>query len=271
MSPSRLLVPGALLVAGVLLQASAPARIQGDGVSVTFLANEGVMLAGGGRRVLIDALFEKYKGDFAIAADSTQLALRNARAPFDSVNLILVTHHHGDHFQPAPVVAHLRANPRVAVLASQQVVDSLRGRITAADIGPRVMARAVARGASRRDTVNGVPITVLGLAHHDLQHYGYIVEIGGRRVLHVGDTDDGAKSFPAFRLDTMRIDVALLPQWMGMRPQGREMIERWIKPRHVAFIHLGSSERSQRDAESAIRAMMPEATVFTRSLETRRW
>jgi L-ascorbate metabolism protein UlaG (beta-lactamase superfamily) len=246
-----------------------PAR-QADGVAVTFLANEGVLLSGGSKRVLIDALFEKYKGDFAIAAESTQLALRTARAPFDSVNLVLVTHHHGDHFQPAPMAAHLRANPRAALLASQQVIDSLRGRITP-EIGPRVMARAVARGAMRRDTVNGVPVTVLGLAHHDLQHYGYIVEIGGRRVLHVGDTDDGAKSFPAFRLDTMRIDLALLPQWMGMRPQGREMIERWIKPRHVAFFHLGNRESFQREAETAIRSNMPQATVLSRSLETRRW
>jgi L-ascorbate metabolism protein UlaG (beta-lactamase superfamily) len=271
MPSRRAVAPVALVLAALLLQAFVPGARQGDGVTVTFIANEGVLLAGGSKRVLIDALFEKYKSDFAIAADSTQLALRTARAPFDSVNLVLVTHHHGDHFQPAPMAAHLRANSHAALLAPQQVVDSLRGRIAAADIGPRVMARAVARGASRRDTVNGVPVTVLGLAHHDLQHYGYIVEIGGRRVLHVGDTDDGAKSFPAFRLDTMRIDLALLPQWMGMRPQGREMIERWIKPRHVAFFHLGSRASFQREAEEAIRANLPQATVLVRSLETRRW
>ena len=259
-----------MFLAAVLLQASTRVSSQADGVTVTFLANEGVLLSGGSKRVFIDALFEKYKSGFAIAADSTQLALRTARAPFDSVNLVLVTHHHGDHFQPAPIAGHLRANPLAALLAPQQVVDSLRGRITQ-DFAPRVMARAVARGAMRRDTVNGVPVTVLGLAHHDLQHYGYVVEIGGRRVLHVGDTDDGAKSFPVFRLDTMRIDLALLPQWMGMRPQGREMIERWIKPRHVAFFHVGSSASDQREAERAIRANMPDASVLTRSLETRRW
>lgn len=268
-----MLIPRAVvrsaLVAAIVSLAGAKSPQQG-GVAVTFLANEGVLLSGGSKRVLIDALFEKYGREYAIAAESTQLALRTARAPFDSVNLILVTHHHGDHFHPAPLAAHLRANPLAALLTSQQVIDSLRGRITP-DIGPRVMARALARGASRRDTVNGIAITVLGLAHHDLQHYGYVVEIGGRRILHVGDTDDGARSFPAFRLDTMRIDLALLPQWMGMRPQGREMIERWIKPRHVAFFHLGSSESFQGEAERAIRANMPDASVFTRSLETRRW
>jgi hypothetical protein len=69
----------------------------------------------------------------------------------------------------------------------------------------------------------------------------------------------------------MRIDVALLPQWMGMRPEGRDMILRWIKPRHVAFFHLGMAERFQREAQIAIRGNLPEATVFARSLDTRRW
>jgi L-ascorbate metabolism protein UlaG (beta-lactamase superfamily) len=67
------------------------------GVTVTFIANEGVMLSGGGRKVLIDALFERYSTGFALADDSTRAALAAARAPFDSVDLLLFTHRHGDH------------------------------------------------------------------------------------------------------------------------------------------------------------------------------
>jgi L-ascorbate metabolism protein UlaG (beta-lactamase superfamily) len=248
-----------------------PQPAQDSGVTVTFLANEGVMLSAGSTKVMIDALFVKYGESYAIAADSTQLALRLAQPPFDSVSLVLATHHHGDHFHPGPVAAHLRSNPRAVVLASQQVIDSLKGRVAPGAIGTRVLAREVARGSMTREVVNGVPVTMLGLAHHDLKHFGYIVEIGGRRVLHVGDTDDGAKSFPAFRLDTMRIDVALLPSWMGRRARDREMIERLIKPRHVAFFHLSDEARFRDQVEREVRAVMPQAVVFSRSLESRRW
>ena len=79
-----------------------------NGVAITFLANEGVMLSSGTTKVLIDGLFVKYETGFALPADSTRAALEAARAPFDAVDLILVTHHHGDHFHPAPVAAHLQ-------------------------------------------------------------------------------------------------------------------------------------------------------------------
>jgi len=241
-----------------------------DGVTVTFLANEGVMLSGGGKRVLIDALFRKYERGYAVPADSTQAALQSARPPFDAVDLVLVTHRHGDHFHPAPVAAHLRANPRATLLTSRQVIDSLRGRVSAGDpIAPRVMARTMAPGTRRREVVNGIAVELLGLRHHDLEHLGFVVELGGRRVLHVGDTDDAATAFPPFRLDTARIDVALLPYWMVRSKDGRRAIERWIRPRQVVAFHVGEREGAR--AVRAVQAAMPGTVTFVRSLDTRRW
>ena len=56
------------------------------GVTITYLANEGVLLSSGSTQVLIDALFLRYGPEYAIPADSTQSALERARAPFDSVD-----------------------------------------------------------------------------------------------------------------------------------------------------------------------------------------
>src|ERR671910_609429 len=96
-------VVGAITVALSSSSRTTPPRE--NGVSVTFLANEGVMLAADGKKVLIDALFLKYERSYAVPADSTLAALQRARPPFDSVDIVLVTHRHGDHFHPAPVTA----------------------------------------------------------------------------------------------------------------------------------------------------------------------
>src|SRR5215216_4495556 len=105
-----------------------------ESLTITFLANEGVMLSAGGKKVLIDGLFLKYETGYAVPADSTQSALAAARAPFDGTNLVLVTHRHGDHFHPAPVAAHLRANTQATLVTSQQVIDSLRSHSGAAGL-----------------------------------------------------------------------------------------------------------------------------------------
>lgn len=246
-----------------------------DGVTITFLANEGVMLSAGGRKVLIDALFLKYGPEYAVPADSTLVSLQRARIPFDSVDVILVTHRHGDHFHPVPMAAHLRANPRATLLTSQQVIDSLRGQLSAEELrSPRIMSRTTAPGMKRRESIAGIAVELLGLPHAGtrhriVEHLGYVVEIGGRRVLHVGDTDVTEANFAPFRLDTARIDVALFPNWVVTSEEGRRVIERWIRPRQVVAFHVGTADadRALRDVRSA----MPNAVTFARSLEMRRW
>jgi L-ascorbate metabolism protein UlaG (beta-lactamase superfamily) len=257
------------------LGAVAALSVQRDGVQITFLANEGVMLAADGKKVLIDGLFLKYETGYAVPADSTQTALAAARAPFDSVDLVLVTHRHGDHFHPAPVAAHLLANPRATLVTSSQVIDSLRGRLPrGAGLSSRIHPRTTAPGARRHEVVNGIAVELLGLPHASrrhraVEHLAYIVELGGRRVLHVGDAEISEATLAPFRLDNARIDVALVPTWIITNPDTRRAVERWIRPKQVVGIHVGESD-PQREA-GEVRAAMPAAVTLTRSLETHRW
>jgi L-ascorbate metabolism protein UlaG (beta-lactamase superfamily) len=259
-------------VATYSLGASSHWLQQQKGVSITFLANEGVMLSSGESKVLIDALFLKYKTGFAMPADSTQRALSRALPPFDAVDLILVTHRHGDHFHPAPVAAHLQANPRVRLLTSAQVIDSLRGRVSSEMLpSPRVTAIDATPGKRRREVVGDVTVDVLGVPHggrrhNDVEHLAYIVELGGQRVLHVGDADVEAEAFAPFRLDTTRIDVALVPEWMVTSAEGRRTIQQVIRPRHVVAFHVSPDAEEAARVKRDVSAAIPGALTFTQSL-----
>ena len=254
---------------------SAGAQTVSSGVTITFLANEGVLLSTGDKKVLVDALFLRYESGYALPADSTQTALARARPPFDGVHVVLVTHRHGDHFHPAPVAEHLRANPAAVLVTSRQVIDSLRYHIRPSSPSyARLVARTTVPGRRRRESFNGVVIEVLGLPHggrrhRAVEHLGFVIELAGRRVLHVGDTDVSEEVFAPLRLDTARIDVALLPYWALTNPESRRVVERWIRPRQIVAFHVGEDETEKIPAE--IRATMPGAVVFTRSLDARRW
>jgi L-ascorbate metabolism protein UlaG (beta-lactamase superfamily) len=268
----RFVVAAAVLAVGL---SQSPASQPTSGVTITFIANEGVMLAGGGKKVLIDALFERYSTGFALAADSTRAALAAARAPFDSVDLLLFTHRHGDHFHPAPTAAHLRANPRAMLVTSAQVIDSMKRGAPGVTVPARqLMARTTPPGTRRRETINGVTVEMLGIAHpggrnREVEHLVYVVEIGGRRVLHAGDGDFTEEVYRAFRLDTARIDVALLPNWVVTSAEGKRVIERWIKPRQVVAFHVGDLGGDA--VAAAAQAAIPGTVTFVRSLDIRRW
>jgi L-ascorbate metabolism protein UlaG (beta-lactamase superfamily) len=249
-----------------------------DGISITLIANEGVLLSGAGtggtRQVLIDGLFEPY-GGYAMPPQSTSAALRQARPPFTGVDLVLVTHHHGDHFHPRPVAGHLAANRRAVLVASRQVVDSLRSH-AAPELfrSSRIVARTQPPGSRRRMLVNDVPVDLIGLPHggrrhRHVEHLAFVVELGGRRVLHLGDAELTEETLAPFGLDTMRIDVALIPYWAVTDGDTRRVIERWIRPGRMAAFHIADGDTAgvRRDlAESA-----PRAHLFTRRLETITW
>jgi hypothetical protein len=143
-----------LLLAASFLALIAPA--QPGGVNVTLTANEGVLLSAGDKKVLIDALFQEYEG-YPVAPARMQQALARGQAPFDGVNLILVTHRHGDHFHPGPVAAHLRANRGATLVTSQQVIDSLRAgaNFTVLHEG-QVLSRTMPAGSRRREIINAI-------------------------------------------------------------------------------------------------------------------
>ncbi len=279
MPTHRAALPRELAAAALLLVAAPPHPPRPPQLlphaSITFLANEGVLLAGGGRKVLIDALFGDYGPAFARPADSTQRQLEQARSPFDSVNVILVTHRHGDHFGAREMALHLQASPTTTLVAPSQVIDSLQQYAPARQLAPaRLQGKSVQAGTRRRETINGVTIELLGIPHgggvlrRQPEHLGYVVDIGGRRILHVGDTGTEEEAFAALRLDTARIDVALLPIGMIEGAEGRRIVSTWIKPRQIVEIHLGRGA-----TPSANAGTMNGTPVrrFARSLERLEW
>lgn len=257
-----------------LVAQSSPSRPDGTAqpaaIVITFLANEGVMVASGGKKILIDALYRE-GGGYAVPADTTQACLEQAKAPFDSVALVLVTHAHDDHFHPAPVLAHLRANVGSVLVGSAPVVDDLRRRIPANDrTGDRLLAPRVATGSRRREVINGVTVEILRAPHGpDDEHLAYMLDLGGRRVFHIGDADPTEAALAGFRLDTAGIDIALIPHWMLVDAGSRRVIERLIGAKHVVAMPIG-----QRDYDGIARQVadvMPSAVTFRRSLEQLRW
>jgi L-ascorbate metabolism protein UlaG (beta-lactamase superfamily) len=211
-------------------------------VTARFLANEGVLLADGARAVLLDALFQPYQG-YPVPDSSLQAALERASDPFDRVELVLVTHRHGDHFHPLPVARHLAANPRASLLGAAQVRDSLADRLRQLGV-PDTRARAVAPapGTWRTMAVGELTVHALGWPHggerhRGVEHVAWLVEIGGYRVLHAGDADLASAALDALRLDSARVDLALLPAWMYTSPDDRERVTRLIRPGRVVLIH----------------------------------
>src|SRR5688500_17305265 len=144
---------------------ASPAR---DSLTITFLANEGVMVSSGGTTVLIDALFGDGLRGYGVVTRATRALLESARPPFDHVTAVLATHRHDDHFNAQAVLRHLVSNPAATFISTTEAValvraaDSTRTRTMAS----RLVAATPPPGQRVRiATLAGATIYALGLPH----------------------------------------------------------------------------------------------------------
>ena len=244
-------------------------------VEITYIANEGVLLSSGDKQVLIDGLHRRYGLHYAFLPDAEREKIEGAKAPFDRINLLLVSHLHLDHFHPESIGLYLKHNPAATLVSSQQVVDEVEkgfkeySAIRARAVGttPRLRERIAMR-------VAGIDFDVLGVGHGSerfrwVQNLGHVVKLGGKKILHIGDADTSAEIFAAFNLDEEGIDVAILPSWFLTEKDGQTVIREHIKPRHLIAVHI-SPVQAKKVAEQ-IRQAFPDAVAFTSMLEKRQY
>jgi L-ascorbate metabolism protein UlaG (beta-lactamase superfamily)/pimeloyl-ACP methyl ester carboxylesterase len=258
----------------------APPRVESQrpSVDVTYVANTGFMIQGANKKVLVDALFDTGFGSYLAPSAEVVSKLAEAREPFDGVDLILVTHWHGDHFNTKMVAAHLFANPRCRLVAHTQTVDRLRQEEVFAQIQNQIHELHMEPGARERMTINGVALEALCLphgayyrdgrnVHPNTRDLAFIVDLGGMRFLHPGDAsaEDSSAYLNTYPFDTVHVDLMFCD--LGLSEAAQQLIVNRIKPEHIVAVHVQPAEL---EAETKrLHAVFPGAVVFKESMERR--
>lgn len=242
------------------------------GVELTYLANMGVLVEGDGKRVVIDGFHRGELAEYAAVPPAILRPLEAAGDPFRRLDLVLTTHRHRDHFNAASVATRLRADENVVYLAAAETVDSLRARSGVAANHPRVHAVVTPPHRSVSLNVAGIAVDVLDLPHNPtpsqrVTNVGYLVTIGGMRILHVGDADPTAENYAPLRLSQRPVDVAFVPFWYLTNPS--DAVRKLIGAKHWVATHVPPA-----DAETVRRqvlSVMPDAIVLTTPGERHHW
>lgn len=248
---------------------------QAGTLEITYIANEGVLIAAGDRQVLIDGLHRQYSAHYAYLPSPEREMIETAQAPFDRIDLLLVSHMHLDHFHPESIGLHLQHNQKSVLVSSRQVVDEVEKKFKDYQA---IKARVTAATPPQRERVAmkvaGIEFEILGISHgngrhEEIQNLGHLVKLGGRKLLHVGDAIPTAENFEKFNLDEEGIDIAILPMWFLIGSDGPALVREHIKPRHIIAVHISPVEAKSETEQ--IKRNFPDAVAFTTMLEKRRY
>ena len=247
----------------------------GDALEVVYLANEGFLLRGEGKAVLIDAFVRRPHSMYAALPGPIHDAMIAGEPPFERIDFALVSHTHADHFQADVAVEFLRRHPETVLASSRQVLDAVRQEAARPDrLSGRLLEFLPHEGESASLTRDGIVIEFLRMRHGGgeqnsaMQNLGHLIHLGGRKVLHVGDAKMVAANFEEHRLPRSGIDVSLVPYWFYLQEEGRGIAANHLAGKLNIAIHIPPGELDE--VTRFMAGSFPDVEILREPMETRR-
>jgi L-ascorbate metabolism protein UlaG (beta-lactamase superfamily) len=243
-------------------------RFDDDDLLIGFFGIDGFLIAHQGMRILIDVLIE----EALISDPMITETLLGTEPPMDRFDLMLVTHDHGDHFEPNSVLQFLRNHPETQILSTSEVVARLLALLEEDDLlREQILSAEVREGGEAQMVVNQVPLTVFDLPHPGSQapeNLGYMLRLGDLLLLHTGDLDFIFSSIDKYPFGGYAVDYAFLPTVM-INFQTHERIRDWLGGGTLIPMHYRSTGPYAASAANdlqEIREWFPGGVYFAREL-----
>ncbi|WP_089609699.1 MBL fold metallo-hydrolase [Dehalobacterium formicoaceticum] len=224
---------------------------------ITYVANAGVLLDFQGQQILIDGLCSADIAPFHGLPEPIRKKIMESIPPYHNIQLLLFTHHHGDHFDASSTVQFLEKHPQACVIGSQETIDQivhLEAKLISRSFSQESAPRQRNRCFQSRDlAVHLCPMVHMGRDYEKVDHLAYLIEGMGKKILHVGDANPVSENFEHLYLLESSVDLLIAPFPYLTRPSARQVIENYIRPKQIAALHL---PRRERDDERWIAATM---------------
>jgi len=264
---------------------SAYSQIPRNNLQITYIANEGFLLASSSQKVLIDALFTEGYGAFAVPPKEVTNDILEAKAPFDSINLLLLTHYHKDHCDPVLINKYLSKYKNIPFVTSKPSIVFIDGNCFGF-IGKKKQFCEITPELNQciSKTINNNPVKVFGLKHLsfirdsvDLEetmfNVSFLFEMDGIKIFHSGDIEKNAfRDYLSENKNwTYPIDVAFL--YKGLLESGEGDLDYMLNtlhPKYIVVMHVLPNENEEWTAKiEKFKARFPNIMFFKNALEVK--
>ena len=222
-----------------------------DTVVAKYLANSGVLISHGETKIVFDPLFDQDYGTYELVPKDIERALFAGAPPFDGLDAVFVSHHHGDHFSPERMVQLLIAHPGLQLFGPPQAIDSMPVDPTDAALQGRLHAVEVDLEETFTQVVGDIDVSAVRIPHSgwptrhaDIENIAFRVSLDDEAtVLHMGDAHTAPTFFDdrAAHWAERSLQLALPPYWFFQSSGGKKILEDHIHANEVIGIHVPSS------------------------------
>ena len=210
-----------------------------------YVSNAGVLLQMNDKKILIDGLCNS---DIAMYKGTPQQIYQQviqSVPPFDNINLMLITHHHSDHFDVDLTCDFLRNSQNTVVVSTSKVISEIR-KVLSDFNDEQLIALNPSVHSIQEVIANGIDIEVISMTHFgnefsSVDNFAYLIR-DRFSVLHVGDAAAIYENYQGLDLTKKEIDLLIAPFTYISLHSARQIIREYINPQKIAIVHLPHKE-----------------------------
>lgn len=197
---------------------------------VRLTANAGILICYHGKKILVDALHNRYTEVFSSVPDELLFDIAHGKGDFKDIDLLVYTHDHPDHYSREWTEEFLKNHPETHMVAP---IDDFEGENV-----------TVLREAHETHVLREIKVEAQRLLHEgerfkDVINYGFRFEINGFSMTVLGDSvPEGVPSLFA------NADLAFYNFPFVTVRRGRQMI-RELDPKRIVAYHLPFESKDQ--------------------------
>jgi len=236
---------------------------------ITYTGNEGVFIEYNAKHVLIDALHDPHSNVYDYTRKPYRLLMTDGKAPFEQIDLFLVTHVHGDHFDIDLTIDFFEKHKEAILVAPQQVIDTM-GTLTTHLAAQFYPLKGTDNGVMY--AMDGINIQTFPLKHINpkkngwIENMAYILDFEGLKIMHMGDAAFLPENLSQIKKAIGKgVDYAILPYWFFETKENIAKVKQQIKAKKFIAVHVLTLDASNysRKMKKRIKEFDMDVAIFS--------
>lgn len=227
-----------------------PSDSAGDPIQAhaRYLANAGVMVVAGQKKVLFDPFFATNFGIYQVVPEGERRAVMSGEPPYNNISAVFISHAHADHFDASAVTTYLQRHPAVRLFAPQQAVSKMALDETPQTLQERVTGIRLSFGDNAwLRAEKGLALDAVRIPHAgwpgraEIENLLFRVSFSDQTtVIHLGDADVDINHYLPYRAhwQSKVTHWAFPPYWFYYSMEGRDILSEVIKAQHSTGMHV---------------------------------
>jgi L-ascorbate metabolism protein UlaG (beta-lactamase superfamily) len=216
--------------------------------TATYLGNEAIMIENAESKIVFDPFFHNGFNHYQLVPENIRQALFNNEPPYDDIDVIFISHAHGDHFAADDIFEYLTTHKKTKLVAPKQAIDKLIAIENSQIIKTQTIAIELKRGDQPKTIkLDNLLIEAVRIPHAgwpgraDVSNLVFRITLDNNvTIMHMGDADPNDEHFKPYKdyWQKHHTNTAFPPYWFFTSEDGQIILDERINADKSIGIHV---------------------------------